>query len=96
MVTRIGGSRRKTRYRLKKDYRRKSKISLKIYFQQFKKGDKVVIQPESAHQKSLCHKRYFSKMAVVNKKQGRCYEVIVLVNKNPRKIIIHPIHLAKA
>ena len=96
MVTRIGGSRRKTRYQLKKDYRQKSKISLKKYFQKLKKGDRVVIKPEPSYQKSLCHKRYFNKMAVVNKKQGSCYEVVIMVNKNPRKIIIHPIHLAKA
>lgn len=95
MVTRKGGARRKTKHQMTKGYREKSKPQLKKYFQKFKKGDKVIIKPDSSYQKGLCHRRYFNKTAVIEKPKGKCYEIILLVNKKPKTLIIHPIHLSK-
>lgn len=78
-----------------KGYRKKGKLSLKKFFQQFKKGDKVIIKPDPSYQKGLCHKRYFGRTAVVNKKQGSCYETTLMISKKPKTLIVHPIHLAK-
>jgi len=94
MTQRIGGSRRKTRHQLTKGYRKKGKISLPKYFSQFEKGQKVVIKPEPSFPKNICHKRFFGKMAIINKKQGDCYEII-MASQNQKKLIVHPVHLAK-
>lgn len=96
MVTRKGGARRKTRHQLTKGYRNKGKISLKKYFHAFKSGERVVIKPESSYQKGTCHRRYFGKSALINKKQGDCYEVTLNINQKQKKLIMHPIHLIKA
>ena len=95
MGKRLGGSRRKTRRKLKKYYRQKGKISLQKYFQPFQIGDKVFIMPEAAQPKNLPHRRYFNKVAVVEKKQGRSYLVGLNVGKHHKQILIHPIHLKK-
>ncbi|MCK4588922.1 MAG: 50S ribosomal protein L21e [Nanoarchaeota archaeon] len=95
MVKRKGSARRKTRQKLSKPLRRKGKISLTKYFRKFEKGQKVVIKPEPAYQKSIPHKRYFSKTAIITKKQGAYYEVALKIGNQPKKIIIHPVHLVK-
>ena len=67
----------------------------KDLFRKFEKGQKVVIKPEPSYQKSIPHKRYFSKTAVITKKQGACYEVALKIGNQPKKIIVHPVHLVK-
>jgi len=95
MTTRKGGARRKTRHLMTKNYRKKGKISLTKYFQAFKIGDRVVVKPEPSYQKGFCHRRYFGKNAVVSKKQGSCYELTLNINRKPKKLLMHPIHLKK-
>lgn len=56
MVKRIGGIRRKTRYKLRKEKRAKGKISITKYLQSFSAGDRVYLSTQSAVQKlSLIH-----------------------------------------
>lgn len=95
MVQRKGSARRKTKKLLSKDLRKKGKISLTNYFRKFEIGQKVVIRPESGYQNAIPHKRYFNKTAVVTGKQGACYEVALKIGNQPKKAIIHPVHLVK-
>ena len=72
MGQRIGGSRRKTRHKFQKDTRKKGKISLTRYFQEFNAGDKVLLSLEPAVHEGMYHPRFHSKVGVVKSKSGKC------------------------
>jgi len=96
MVKRIGGMRRKTRYKFKKWKRNKGKISLTRYFQTFTAGDKVFLSVEPAVQKGMYYPRFMGKSGIIKGKRGRCYEVAINdIGKN-KTLIVHPIHLMRA
>ena len=95
MVTRIGGSRRKTRYKLKKTNRQKGKISLSKYFQSFKEGEKVLLHAEPAIQAGMYHPRYHGKVGIVVGKQGRCYKVDLKDHNKKKQMLVHPVHMRK-
>ncbi len=96
MAKRIGGFRRKTRNKLKKDIRSKGKISIRNYFQNFEIGDKVLLQAEPAVQKGMYFPRFHSKMGIVKGKSGACYQIIIKDGKKEKTLIVHPVHLRKA
>ena len=75
MVKRTGGLRRKTRHKLKKSLRRKSKLSIRDYFQTFKIGEKAVLKAESSIQKGMFAPRFYGKIGIIKAKLGSCYEV---------------------
>jgi len=95
MVKRIGGLRRKTRYKLRKEKRRRGKISITRYFQAFGAGDKVYLSVESAVQKGMYHPRFMGKSGIIKSKRGKCYEVTINDLGKEKTLIIHPVHLKK-
>ncbi len=95
MVMRIGGLRRKTRYKLKKEIRQKGKISISRYFQPFAEGDKVYLGAEPAVQKGFYHPRFFGKSGVVIGKRGSCYQVEISDLGKQKSVLVHPVHLRK-
>jgi len=95
MVQRIGGFRRKTRYKLSKPRRSRGKISVKKFFQSFEKGDKVVLSAEPAVQKGMYFPRFHGKTGIIKKKIGSCYKVLIKDGKKEKIPLIHPIHLKK-
>jgi len=94
-MKRIGGLRRKTRHKLKKEIRTKGKISLRRFFQRFKEGDKVYLSAESAVQKGLYHPRFHGKAGTIKAKQGSNYYVEIKDGNKPKTVLIHPVHLRK-
>jgi len=95
MVTRIGGFRRKSRYKLKKHFREKGKIGISRYFQEFTEGERVVLKGEPAVQKGLYHPRFHGMSGVVKKKLSRCYEIAIMDKDKAKTVIVHPVHLKK-
>lgn len=95
MAQRIGGFRRKTRDKLKKNIRTRGKISIKRYLQVLKDGDKVLLKSEPAVQKGMYFPRYHGRYGTIVGKKGNCYEVKILDGKKPKVLIIHPVHLKK-
>jgi len=95
MAKRIGGLRRKTRYKLSKRTKDKGKLSLTKYFQTFKEGDKVILKAEPLVQKGMYHPNYYGKVGTVKKKQGKCYEVAIKDRSKQKVLIVHPAHLKK-
>ena len=95
MVKKVGGFRRKTRHKLSKPRRRKGKISVKKFFQDFEKGDKVVLNAEPAVQKGMYFPRFHSKVGIIKKKIGRCYKLLIKDGKKEKNLIVHPVHLKK-
>ena len=96
MVTRKGGMRRKTRYKLRKEKRNRGKISLSNYFQSFNAGDKVYLYVESAIQKGMYHPRFMGKSGIINGKRGNCYKVSIIDGSKEKTLIVHPVHLRRA
>lgn len=95
MVMRIGGMRRKTRYKLKKEIRQRGKIGLSKYFQSFAMGEKVYLVAEPAVQKGFYHPRFFGKSGVVTGKRGACYHIQISDFGKQKMLIVHPVHLKK-
>jgi len=99
MTKRIGGMRRKTRYKLKKSVSEKGKMSLKKYFQIFSEGDRVVLAAEPAYQKGMFHPRFYGLVGTVIKKTSEktdsCYEVSIKDKSKEKTVIVHPVHMKK-
>ena len=96
MVKRIGGIRRKTRYKFRKEVRRRGKISLSRYLQSFNIGDKVTLNVEPAVQKGMYHPRFMGKSGIVKARRGRCYEITIRDFSKEKTLIVHPVHLRRA
>jgi len=96
MVKRIGGLRRKTRYKFRKEKRRRGKISITKYIQSFNIGENVYLTAESAVQKGMYHPRFMGKSGVIKSKRGKCYEVAINDFGKEKILIIHPVHLIKS
>ena len=96
MVKRLGGMRRKTRYKFRKQKRARGKISITRYFQSFIPGDRVYLTVEPAVQKGMYYPHFVGKTGVVKGKRGKCYEVSINDLGKQKTLIIHPVHLRKA
>jgi large subunit ribosomal protein L21e len=94
-MKRIGGLRRKTRHKLKKNVRTKGKISLRRFFQKFEEGDKVYLVAEPAIQKGLYNPRFHGKAGTIKEKQGSNYYVQIKDGNKIKTILTHPVHLKK-
>lgn len=96
MVQRIGTKQRKTRYKFKRHYKQKGKISLSKYFQEFQTGDKVNLKIES----NVDLGRFFPRFhgltgTITGSKRGSCYEVLIQDGHKEKKLFVHPIHMKK-
>ena len=96
MAKRIGGMRRKTRYKFSKERREKGKISMTDYFQSFNVGDRVYLVAEPAIQKGMYHPRFMGKSGSIIGKKGRCYEVKIKDISKEKMLVVHPVHLKRA
>ena len=95
MVTKVGGSRKKTRSKYKKELRQKGKISIRTYLQKFKDGDRVVMKTEPAVQNGMYFHRFHGKSGIVEGMRGACYFVRFNDCGKYKKIVVHPVHLKK-
>jgi len=95
MVKRIGGTRRKTRDKLRKNHRTKGKVSITKFLQIFEKGEKVLLKAEPAVQDGMYHPRFHNKAGVVAGTQGDCYKVKIKDFTKEKTLIVHPVHLTK-
>lgn len=93
MVTRVGGFRRKTRSKLRKNISERGKISLSNYFKKYEVGTKVTLIGEPAVQKGMFFPRFKGKTGTIKGKQGACYTVEIKDGKKANTIIVHPVHL---
>lgn len=96
MAKRIGGMRRKTRYKFRKQDGTKGKISLTKYFQSFNQGDRVHLTVEPGVQKGMYHPRFMGKAGIVKSRRGRCYEIRINDLGKEKILVVHPVHLEGA
>ena len=96
MVMRIGGARRKTRDKYKKNIRDKGKLSLKRFFKEYKIGEKVVLSAEPAYQKGIYHRRFHGKSGIITGSQGECYYVTLKDGRVEKNVLVHRVHIKRA
>lgn len=95
-MQRIGGFRRKTRHKLRKNIREHGKISIRRFLQTFNAGDRVYLKADSSYQEGMYFSRYHGKAGLIEGKQGKCYYVKIKDHNKVKKLLIHPVHLKRA
>jgi len=93
MVTRSKGLRSGTRRKMKKALRAKFKPENII--QEFKSGDKVIININPASTKGVPHTRFTGKMGTVKGKKGNAFIINAYIGKKEKEIQVRPEHLKK-
>lgn len=94
-MKRIGGNRRKTRYKMKKSISDKGKLHISRFLQAFEEGDKVLLKAYPSYQKGLFNLRFHGRIGEVVSKQGECYVVGVKDGKKLKQFVVHPVHLLR-
>jgi large subunit ribosomal protein L21e len=95
MVKRIGGFRRRTRDKLKKDLNKKGKISLRSYLQKFAVGDRVNLALEPSVHKGMYNPRFHALTGKVSGQAGGCYKVLINDQGKEKTLVVHPVHLKR-
>ena len=93
MPSNKGGSKRKARYKLKKEVRERGKISISRFMQTFDAGQRVHLSIEPSYHKGEYHLQYVGKTGIVKGMRGKCYEVLIQDGGKEKLLIIHHIHL---
>jgi len=95
MTKRTGGQRRKTRSKFRKNEKEKGKISIKRYFQQLEKGERVLLMADPSVHKGMYFRRFHAKSGIISGKQGSCYTIKLKDGNKEKTVTVHPIHLIK-
>ena len=96
MVRRIGGTRRKTRAKFRRNIRDRGKVSIRKYLQSFKVWEKVSLSANPSVHKGLYFARFHSSKGTIKRKRGECYIVEIKDKTKTKNLIVHPVHLSKA
>ena len=94
-MKRVGGFRRKTRYKLKQSVSNKGKLPVTKFLQEFNIGDRVVLKAEPSYQGGMFFLRFQGRVGEVVKKQGNCYLVAIKDGKKAKECLTHPVHLQR-
>jgi len=87
------GTRRKSRYKLKKTVREKGLSTITRAIQQFTEGDLVNIDLDPSIQKGMPHHKFHGKTGKVVGQRGRAYLVGVRDGNSTKEVIVLPEHL---
>ena len=96
MPRRLGGFRKKTRNKFKKDAGMHGKISIKYFLQTFEPQERVFLSVEPAVHKGMYLPRFLGRAGIISKKIGTCYQVKIDDMGKEKLLIVHPVHLRKA
>jgi len=95
MVQRVGGFRRKTRHKLKKDMRDRGKINITKHMQSFTNGEQVVLKIDPAIHGGMPFPRFHGRAGIVIGARGKCYQVLIKDGNKDKMLLSHPGHLVK-
>jgi large subunit ribosomal protein L21e len=87
------GPRKKTRYKFKKDLRKRGVLPITTVIQEFGMGQKVHIVCEPSIQKGMPHARFHGKTGSVVGRRGRAWLVQIYDGNKLKTIISRPQHL---
>jgi len=92
-MERSRGIRSKTRYKLRKEVRKRGLIPVTRFLQEFEIGDRVHVIIEPSVQKGQPHPVFHGKTGTVIEKRGKAYVVEVTCGRKKKKIICASVHL---
>jgi large subunit ribosomal protein L21e len=87
------GPRKKTRYKLKKDLRRRGILPVTSVIQRFDVGEKVHVICEPSTHKGMPHRRFHGKTGTIIGQRGRAWMLEVSDGNAVKIIIARPQHL---
>ena len=87
------GPRKKTRYKFKKDLRRRGIPPVTSVVQDFEVGQKVHVVVEPSVQKGMPHRRFHGKTGTVIGQRGRAWVLEVRDGETIKQVIARPQHL---
>jgi large subunit ribosomal protein L21e len=87
------GPRKKTRYKFKKDLRKRGIMPVTSVIQQFDIGQKVHVVCEPSIQKGMPHRRFHGKTGTVLGQRGRAWVVSINDGNMEKVVIARPQHL---
>jgi large subunit ribosomal protein L21e len=87
------GTRKKTRYKLKKDLRRRGIVPVTAVIQRFEVGQKVHVVCEPSIQKGMPNRRFHGKTGTVMGQRGRAWVLTIRDGDKDKVVIARPQHL---
>jgi large subunit ribosomal protein L21e len=87
------GTRKKTRYKLKKDLRKRGIVPVTAVIQQFEVGQKVHVVCEPSIQKGMPNRRFHGKTGTVMGQRGRAWVLTIRDGDKDKVVIARPQHL---
>ena len=93
MVTRVGGSRRKTRYKMQMRAHEHGRVRITAFMEKYASGDKVALTPDPSVHKGMFHPRHIGRTGVVVSNRGTSYLVKIHDQNKEKTLIVHPVHL---
>jgi len=94
-MKRIGGNRRKSRYKMRKSISERGKLPIAKFLQTFENGQKVLLKAFPSYHKGLFCLRFYGKTGEVVGKQGICYKVSIMDGSKAKECLVHPVHLSR-
>ena len=89
------GPRKKTRYKFKKELRKRGLPPVTSVIQRFEIGDRVHVIVEPSIQKGMPHRRFHGKTGTVMGTQGRAFVLAVKDGDKTKTVLSTPEHLRK-
>jgi large subunit ribosomal protein L21e len=89
------GAHSRSRRRLTLRVGEHGQIKLKKMLQEFKEGDRVLIDPTASVQRNIPHRRFFGISGIVIKKKGRAYSIAVGQGASIKTVDLLPVHLKR-
>lgn len=87
------GPRKKTRYKFKKDLRKRGITPVTSVIQNYEIGQKVHVVVEPSVQKGMPHRRFHGKTGTVIGQRGRAWVLEVRDGNSVKQVIARPQHL---
>ena len=87
------GPRKKTRYKLKKDLRKRGVVPVTSLIQKFDLGQKVHVVCEPSIQKGMPHRRFHGMTGTVVGQRGRAWLLAIRDGQKEKILIARPQHL---
>jgi len=87
------GPRKKTRYKFKKELRKRGITPVTSVIQQFEVGQKVHVVCEPSVQKGMPHRRFHGKTGTVVGQRGRAWLLRIRDGNSEKVVIARPQHL---
>ncbi len=87
------GPRKKTRYKFKKDLRKRGVVPVTSLIQKFDLGQKVHVVCEPSIQKGMPHRRFHGMTGTVVGQRGRAWLLAIRDGQKEKIVIARPQHL---